>query len=106
QLLNSIRPSDLPWQMAAVGGFGDGLRARGGTSPNGSSLTAAAGNSTELKESLEKLFTGSAQIAVQPSESIDARQAAISLLGQADYSIAGPALEKLLDPQQPADIQI
>src|SRR5262249_51355025 len=33
------------------------------------------------------------------------RQAAISLLGQASYDLSSATLEKLLEPQQPAEIQ-
>jgi putative heme-binding domain-containing protein len=43
---------------------------------------------------------------VQASQPIESRQAAISLLGQADPEIAVPTLEKLLEPQQPSDLQI
>ncbi len=105
-LVGSTRPSDLAWQMAAVSGFGDGLRARGSGSNQAPSLLACAGGAPELKSKLEALFSRSAELAVQASEPMESRQAAIGLLGQAGPEIADPTLEKLLEPQQPSDIQV
>jgi putative membrane-bound dehydrogenase-like protein len=104
--VGSSRPSALSWQMAAVAGFGDGLRARG-TAPNQApGLVACASGSEELKQKLDDLFKRAAQVAADAAKPMESRQAAITLLGQADPEIADPTLEKLLEPQQPSDIQV
>jgi putative membrane-bound dehydrogenase-like protein len=109
EILRSTNPSDLPWQMAAAAGFGDGLRTRehskGGT-PNRSALMGlCSDNSTALREELELLFKHSGEIAISGKQPLGARLAAINLLGQSEYSSASPTLETLIEPQQPSEIQ-
>jgi putative heme-binding domain-containing protein len=51
------------------------------------------------------LFKESAALALNANEPVSARQAAIGLLGQADYSMVSDSLQKLIEPQQPSEIQ-
>ena len=107
ELLAPTRPTDLAWQMAAVGGFGRGLQARGREAKSQLTLSRLmAVDSTHLHEQVNRLFTRSGELALDPKQSVSARLAAISLLGEADYTGAGTALEKLIEPQQPVEIQI
>src|SRR5262249_42465865 len=60
---------------------------------------------TALRSELELLFKHSGEIAVNAKQPVSIRLAAISLLGQAQYSIADPALQALIEPQQPSEVQ-
>jgi len=102
-LVESERPEDLAWQMAAVAGFGEGLRARGLASKQQSALLT--GDSSRLRPQVDRLFARSSEQALDTGKPLGARLAAVSLLGEADYSLAGGTLEKLIDPRQPAEIQ-
>jgi len=107
EILASNEPADLGWQLAVAGGFGEGLRARGFAANHTSALLGfCAEHSSNLREPLAGLFKSSAEIAVQPRQPLSWRLAAINLLGQSDYSRAGPPLETLVEPQQPPEIQI
>jgi putative heme-binding domain-containing protein len=106
KIVASKRGADLPWQMAAVGGFGDGLHARGIAAKEHSAVLALCeGSSSGLRPALDHLFQRSSKIAVDAGEPLPSRLAAISLLGQADFALAGQPLETLLGPQQPAEVQ-
>ena len=106
EIVASKRATDLPWQMAAVAGFGDGLHARGvATKEQSALLTLCEGNSSGLRLALDGLFQRSTQIAMDASQPLPSRLAAISLLGQSDFALAGQPLETLLGPQQPAEVQ-
>jgi putative membrane-bound dehydrogenase-like protein len=105
-LLSAEDRQDLAVEMAAVGGFGDGLRARGlGSKEHSALLSLVAEDSSNLYEQVNKLFTRSGELALDAKQPLSARLAAVSLLGQADEAIAGGTLEKLVEPQQPAELQ-
>src|SRR5205823_1469231 len=95
----------VAWQMAAVAGFSDALRGRGLPTSEHSALLGLCSDNSELRRQLEHLFDQSGRMAVDSTEPLNSRLAAISLLGQADYAAAGHPLEALLDPQQPSEIQ-
>lgn len=106
KILTTERPCDLPWQMAAVGGFGNGLRARGISARDGSVLlNLLSEDSTHLRRKVEDLFKRSGELALDSSQTLANRLAAISLLTQADFAIAGSTLEALIEPTQPAELQ-
>jgi putative heme-binding domain-containing protein len=64
-----------------------------------------AEDSSNLRKQVNTLFTRSGELALDSTQPLSARLAAISLLGQADERIAGGTLEKLIEPQQPTEIQ-
>lgn len=106
ELLASDHPEDLAWQMAAVGGFGEGLRLRG----LGSKETPALANllkddSTDLNSRTGSLFSRAGSTALDASLPVAERLAAVSLLAEGDFALAGATLEKLIEPQQPGEIQ-
>lgn len=100
------RPVDLPWQMAAIGGFGDGLRARGLGGPNRSALMSlVAEDSSSLVERMNLLFTQAGQLVLDAKQPLSSRLAAMSLLGQTDFQTAGQTFQAAVEPQQPLELQ-
>ena len=106
EMLAPDRPADLPWQIAAVGGIGEGLRGRGLGSPGRSALRALLPvDSADLGVRVDSLFKQAGDVALDAKQSLSSRLAAVSLFGQADDTFAGKAFEQLIEPQQPAEIQ-
>ncbi|MSR65771.1 MAG: c-type cytochrome [Pedosphaera sp.] len=106
ELLSANRLEDLAWQMAAVGGFGDGLRARGrGSKETPALLSLVNEDSSNLRAQVDKLFARSGELASDASRPLGDRLAAVSLLAEGDSPTAGGTLEKLIEPQQPVEIQ-
>ena len=107
ELFAAKDPANLPWQMAAGAGFGEGIRLR----PNNNSTnlltlsTLPQAQNSELKAALESLFHGAGEVALDAGQPMDSRVSAIGLLGQADFSLAQAPLVKLMDPLQPSEIQ-
>jgi putative heme-binding domain-containing protein len=58
-----------------------------------------------FRKNLESLFVRSGGIASDNSQGLSTRLAALSLLGQANYAVAGPVLQTLIEPRQPSEIQ-
>ncbi|HVV02095.1 MAG TPA: PVC-type heme-binding CxxCH protein, partial [Verrucomicrobiae bacterium] len=105
-LLPANGASAKAWQMAAAGGFGKGLRDRDSAQKESLTLTSVCDeDSARLKPPLDALFQKSTSIALSESQPLGAREAALDLLAQADYATAKPALQKLIDPRQPSEIQ-
>jgi putative membrane-bound dehydrogenase-like protein len=97
--------SNLPWQMAAISGFGTGLRSRAATEGQFTMASLTAQAEPALRVQLKNLYAKSGEIAVNEKQSVDSRLAAISLLGHAEFAVAGPPLEKLIAPRQPSEVQ-
>jgi len=93
ELFASSNPADLPWQMAALGGFGSSLPAKIKASP------------TELRTRARTLFARAGELALDTAQPMSVRLAAIGLLGRAEGEASGVTLQKLIEPQQPAEIQ-
>src|SRR6185369_4397112 len=72
ELMKSSRESDLPWQMAAVGGFGEGLRSTSSSS-RPALLALTDGNDNAMSNSLAKLFRQSAGVALDNRQSLPSR---------------------------------
>ena len=106
ELLAANRPEDVAWQMAAVGGFGDGLRTRGfGSRETPGLLSLANEDSSKLRLQMDKLFARSGELALDAGHPLGNRLAAVSLLAEGDFAASGGTLEKLIEPQQPSEIQ-
>ncbi len=106
EMLESKSTTDLGWQMAAVSGFGEGLKLRGSFSKTPSSLRSLCdGTSTELRQGLDHLFKRSAEIALDGRQPLTLRLPAVGLLGEAEFATAATPLETLIEPQQPSEIQ-
>src|SRR6185295_5360303 len=88
-----LNPADLPWQMAALGGYGQNLPAR------------IKGSPPEVQAQVRSLLARAASLALDAEKPVGARVAAIGLLPRAANRVSRAALEKLVEPQQPAEIQ-
>ncbi len=105
EILQPAEASDIPWQLAALGGVGEGLRSRSGSTKEACALTCWTDKVQGLPERVNALLTEARQAARDSKAPLAQRLNAANLLGQADFSIGGPPLEELLDPQQPAELQ-
>jgi len=106
ELLAANRPEDLAWQLAAVGGFGDGLRARGlGSKETPALLSLVNEDSSNLRAQVDKLFSRAAELTTEANRPMSEKLAAIALLAEGDYGLSGSTLGKLIEPQQPVEIQ-
>src|SRR5439155_6900442 len=126
EILESKHSNCLPWQMAAAGGFGEGLRSRGFASRDQSLIMRIAGSAgipagdntvaqfagrdagapgEDLRHKLEGLFQRAGEIAIDGAQPLHSRLAAVGLLRQADYTMASKTLTTLIDPQQPSELQ-
>ncbi len=106
ELLVSTRPEDRAWQMAAVSGLGEGLRARGlGSKETPALLSLAREDSSNLSAQVMGFFQRSAGLALDLRRPLAERLAAVSLLAEGDFALSGVTLEKLIEPQQPFEIQ-
>ena len=105
-IVASKSSTDLGWQMAAVSGFGEGLKARGPSTKGRPGLLALFdGGSADVRQGLEYLLKRASDMALDSRQPLSLRLPAISLLSQAEYATAGEPLEKLIEPQQPSEIQ-
>lgn len=105
QLTTPRYPAELPWHMAALAGFSDGLRARPAAATERVSVAAVAQYQPALRQNLDQLFSRAGVIAADSAQPLNDRLTAINLLAHASFSEAGRVLEALLDPRQPSEIQ-
>jgi len=68
-------------------------------------LAENPGPSVDISGRVNAMIKESEKIALDSQPPLQLRLAAVSLLGQADFAIAGGVLHKLIDPAQPADLQ-
>jgi putative membrane-bound dehydrogenase-like protein len=93
------------WQMAAAAGFGQGLRVRTDSTNAPKTLMSLTEDDATLKPALARLFQEASKTALAGEQPVATRQAAISLLGQAEFKMVSKPLETLVEPQQPGEIQ-
>jgi putative membrane-bound dehydrogenase-like protein len=97
------------WQIAALTGFYEGLRGRNTKSGSPSlrdQLFANQGpDAAKAREGTDRLFKHAGEIASNSQAPSPDRVAAIQLLGNADYAVAGQSLLQLINLQQPAEVQ-
>jgi putative membrane-bound dehydrogenase-like protein len=102
--------SDFGWQPAALSGIAQGLSARGLGQMNRSAfMTLVSFDSPKARSALGRVqivVSRSSAIALDADVPADQRLAAIRLLSNTDYSLAGKTLESLLAPHHPAEIQV
>ena len=110
EVSTSAADKDVLWQEAGISGLADGLRSRGMSSPRHSALMAliASDYSTNspTRARVDDLFKRAMASCHDNAQSIDNRLVAINLLAQADFSVSGSALQSLIDPLQPVQIQV
>ena len=101
--------AELSWQPSALSGLAVGLRSRRMASDSQSSLmTLVSGDTPQARvarERLDALLLRAGELALRDTASADQRLAAIDLMGQAEWSVTGPALLRLVEPQRESSIQ-
>jgi putative heme-binding domain-containing protein len=111
-LVTLIADPDEPlgWQPAALAGLLQGLRARKLTEDSRSALLAiVSGESSvarEARASVDALLTRASAVAGDDSRPVAERQAAIELVGLGDWQTASAPLVRLVDPREPAEVQV
>ena len=98
--LTSVTTLDPAAQSAAVTGLGEALRARK------LSLQKIAEGDVSAREGLGRLLKNAVQLAADRQQSTPARRAAIGLLAFSDFATAGLALQGLINPVEPSEIQM
>jgi putative membrane-bound dehydrogenase-like protein len=102
--------ADARWQPAALTGIAEGLRGRVKVKAGQTVLAAlSAGDSpaaASARQHLEAVMKRSSAIATDEKQPMPARLAAITLLGQSSYDSAGAALQSLIAPNQPSELQL
>lgn len=100
----------MSWQPAALSGVAQGLRARGLATESQSALMALVSADTpQARLSRERLATQMARaaaIAAMDDGPAEQRFPAIELLGHGQWSDTGATLLQLLEPRQPAAVQV
>jgi putative membrane-bound dehydrogenase-like protein len=109
-ILQIVEPSpELGWQLAALSGIAQGVRARGlGGDSRSAFMTLLAADSPKARlasERVEALLLRASATALDQAASADVRLAAVTLLGQTDYRLAGKTLETLLAPRSSSELQ-
>ncbi|MFO0950079.1 MAG: PVC-type heme-binding CxxCH protein [Isosphaeraceae bacterium] len=103
--LDALLAFDAPdaprWQFAGLSGLADGMGRRGGRLGEVLAALPSPGGK-EVSTRIAALFTRAAAVAADTGATLDDRTAAVRLLAQAPWEVAGPALEPLLgeDPSQ------
>ncbi len=105
--LSSTKEKDLDWQLALLGGFADGIRHRQGNIGGKSQLMSLVSlDSSTIPKRVEEIFRHAEVVSADEKRPLELRLTAISLLSHADISTNGNVLEKLIEPNQPSEIQI
>jgi len=106
ELLAANRPTDQMWQLAAVAGFGSGLRARESGTREPSPLVALAESEPQqLRSPLDALLKRASELVFNTERPTAERLAAVNLLAEGTYTTSGDKLERLLAPQHPVELQ-
>ena len=106
----STDAKDLLWEEASITGMADGLRTRG-IATNGVSplMTLAGGDSASAlltRSRILDLLRHAIQSARDDYQPLHQRLIALGLLSQTDFATSGKLLQELVDPRQPAEIQV
>ncbi len=98
----ALASADSGWSAAALTGAANGLRSRGA----GSLSALAAKQKDDLASSLQAFFGRTALVATNRAAPLPDRLRAAQLLGEGDASNATRALEAILTPAEPRDLQL
>ena len=103
-LAPKTKAAPAAWQIAVLDGLGQGLQ--NGTRPLPLLWEKPPPALKAAIEDARPLFTHAALIAREEKRPIVDRTTAVRLLGYGPFSAVKPALEELLAPQQPGEIQL
>ena len=96
-------PSD---QAALLTGLAESMRGKLASARSGDLLEAMAAGDAGLAASIREVVDAMAATALDPAAGIDRRREAVGLLGFAGFDKAGKTLLKLVEPGQPAALQV
>ena len=105
ELTSSTKANDASWQIASVNGIAEGLRSRTNSMSFASLLEGDSKEAVQLNDRVKGLFKAAGELAQSTQQPLSQRVVAVAFLSQSDYKTVGATLEKLLDPQQPSEIQ-
>src|SRR5262249_29734813 len=95
-----------PWQVALLQGLGQGLQ---NSARPLNRLWEQTPDNPALKQALlgtAELFKKAAAKACDDKQAVAERSAAVGMLGYGPFATAGPALQELLAPRNPTEIQL
>ena len=95
----------VPAQSAFASGLGNGARAKGLGKDGRSALVTLASANPDTARRLGELFAAASKTVSTASAPTPERLAAIDLLAHSDAAIAGAALQSLIAPQTPNELQ-
>jgi putative membrane-bound dehydrogenase-like protein len=101
---------ELGWQVAALAGIARGLRARAAPGEPVSPLTALLARDTPragvARMRVDGMLSRAARLAGDERQPAEVRQRAIELLGFGTWDVAGETLLRLVEPREPAALQM
>jgi putative membrane-bound dehydrogenase-like protein len=97
--------AELNWQSAFATGLGNGARAKGIGKDGRSALVTLASANPDTARRLGELFAAASKTVATASAPTPDRLAAIDLLAHSDAATAGAALQSLIAPQTPNELQ-
>lgn len=106
QIVSTDQLRDSAWQLPLLSGYAEGLRS-GHTNTGSQSplMTVVAGDSA-AQVRVESMLKLAAEQALDGKISLERRLICINLLGHGSYAQVSGVLQKLIDPQQPNELQI
>ena len=103
--LSSPYPDHIAWQNSFATGLGNGARAKGLGKDGRSALVTLASANPDTARRLGELFAAASKTVATASAPTPERLAAIDLLAHSDAATAGAALQSLIAPQTPNELQ-
>jgi putative membrane-bound dehydrogenase-like protein len=103
--LTKMQPANAPIQSAFATGLGNGARAKGLGKDGRSALVTLASANPDTARRLGELFAAASKTVATATAPTPERLAAIDLLAHSDAATAGAALQSLIAPQTPNELQ-
>ena len=107
--LKSSDPAEAEICMAFLSGVGSAVKAKGMAKANEPVLRSVIWTgwdfSAEVEEKVARLFAQAVAVVRAPTKSDASRQTAAALLSYSDFPTAGAALQSLIAPQTPNELQ-
>jgi putative heme-binding domain-containing protein len=103
----STNENDFDWEVALLSGFAEGLRASRGNPGGVSSFMGLVSlDSSDAPIRLNAILSRAQEVARTKTNSLERRLVSINLLGNTLFSSFGNTLVKLIEPTEPAEIQL
>jgi putative membrane-bound dehydrogenase-like protein len=104
-MTTSTNENDFNWEVALLSGFAEGLHAsRGNSSASFMGLVSIDSSTAPIR--LNAILSRAQEVANTKTNSLERRLVSIQLLGHTFFSFSGNTLENLIEPTEPAEIQL